>query len=605
MLKRFTADWAPALALALVSVAAHWSSALASGALQDPDGYMRLVRVEKLLADGAWQDHSMPRSNAPAGDELHWSRAMDVVLLAGAAPLAPWLGWRQALWVWGMGTSPVLHAAAALLLAGFWARRGPHRAMIAAIVLAQPALLQSCGGGHPDHHALLLFFAAAVAGLARLCLAGRARLRHAALLGLAGAGGLWTSIEFAPVALLAAAAVSARAVLKGTEAAGRAAAFFVVLAAGVAAAALSETGWQAVGTTPADRLGAQHALLTAWAALAWMAYLPAARRLRSPWLRGGLLAALSATAAAAALATAPGLLADPHGVPAALRPLWLDHVREMQPLAAAGNPVAAVGLWLFAVACLGAAGLLRLALRTRPGPVPRSLSGWWHLTALGLFGLAAWFHLRWVAYAELFGTHILATTALVLHRKTRCWQAGLPRAAGGAAVVLLASCGYALFLPLIVPPPAGPSRSPAAASGPGQEASLAALAAWAAGQPRWNNATVLAPVDDGPEWLYRAPVRVIATPYHRNVSGIRDSHAIMAGADPGEARRLALSRGVDFIVWSTAPGAAAFWEHLASPQSLLAELRRGAAPEWLRPVALPPHLQGAFRVYETVGPADP
>lgn len=63
---------------------------------------MRLLRVERLIETGAWFDHTIPRSNAPYGETLHWTRPLDVLLVAGAAPLAPVLGWREALFAWGV-----------------------------------------------------------------------------------------------------------------------------------------------------------------------------------------------------------------------------------------------------------------------------------------------------------------------------------------------------------------------------------------------------------------------------------------------------------------------------------------------------------------------
>ncbi len=41
---------------------------------------MRLVRVEELHRTGAWYDSVVQRSNAPYGDELHWTRSLDIIL---------------------------------------------------------------------------------------------------------------------------------------------------------------------------------------------------------------------------------------------------------------------------------------------------------------------------------------------------------------------------------------------------------------------------------------------------------------------------------------------------------------------------------------------
>ncbi len=56
-------------------------SPVLDGGLLDSDSYMRLVRVDLLYQTGAWYDGNIPRSNAPYGDILHWTRLFDAVLL--------------------------------------------------------------------------------------------------------------------------------------------------------------------------------------------------------------------------------------------------------------------------------------------------------------------------------------------------------------------------------------------------------------------------------------------------------------------------------------------------------------------------------------------
>src|SRR5688500_16202198 len=84
----------------------------ASGALWRPDEYMRLVRIERLLEPGLWFDGSIPRANAPYGEVLHWTRPLDLLILAGAWPLASLLGEREALELAGVLVSPALQVAA-------------------------------------------------------------------------------------------------------------------------------------------------------------------------------------------------------------------------------------------------------------------------------------------------------------------------------------------------------------------------------------------------------------------------------------------------------------------------------------------------------------
>ena len=60
------------------------------------------MRVGELAEHGRWFDKFMPRSNVPFGEELQWTRFLDLRLLAGAAPLIPFLGVRAAIHWWGV-----------------------------------------------------------------------------------------------------------------------------------------------------------------------------------------------------------------------------------------------------------------------------------------------------------------------------------------------------------------------------------------------------------------------------------------------------------------------------------------------------------------------
>jgi hypothetical protein len=92
---------------------------MSAGNLIGPDSYMRLVRVTELYETGAWFDITIERSNAPYGDDLHWTRPYDVVVLAGAWVLTPFLGFETALFRWGSLVSPIFHVA--LGVAAAWA----------------------------------------------------------------------------------------------------------------------------------------------------------------------------------------------------------------------------------------------------------------------------------------------------------------------------------------------------------------------------------------------------------------------------------------------------------------------------------------------------
>jgi len=53
------------------------------GELLGTDGYTRLNRVQFIYEQGSWNNSIYPRSNAPNGESIHWTKPMDFLLLAG------------------------------------------------------------------------------------------------------------------------------------------------------------------------------------------------------------------------------------------------------------------------------------------------------------------------------------------------------------------------------------------------------------------------------------------------------------------------------------------------------------------------------------------
>ena len=84
--------------------------------LADSDSYLRLLRVENLHEVGNWYDPVFLRINPPYGQTSHWTRPFDVLLLAGAIPIALFTDFESALFWWGVIISPVLLVTALIAL---------------------------------------------------------------------------------------------------------------------------------------------------------------------------------------------------------------------------------------------------------------------------------------------------------------------------------------------------------------------------------------------------------------------------------------------------------------------------------------------------------
>jgi len=175
------------------------------GQLDGPDAYMRLVRVTRLVETGGWYDSAIPRSNAPFGETLHWTRPLDVLLLVGATLLRPFFSFPHALFWAGVFLSPVLLLFIGNLAA--WAseplagREYRHLATIA--VLTQVGVLQTTLPGRPDHHALHLLIFFLTLGAALRWVMEPFSARTSFLAGSWVGMGLWVGTEFlVPLGLL-------------------------------------------------------------------------------------------------------------------------------------------------------------------------------------------------------------------------------------------------------------------------------------------------------------------------------------------------------------------------------------------------------------------
>src|SRR3974390_144113 len=86
----------------------------------DYDGYWHLLRVQEIHRTGNWDNAINPRGNAPLGERIHWTHAMDLVLWIGAS-LGTWFAdFNPSLYWWGVFIGPVFYVLALtdLLLVG-------------------------------------------------------------------------------------------------------------------------------------------------------------------------------------------------------------------------------------------------------------------------------------------------------------------------------------------------------------------------------------------------------------------------------------------------------------------------------------------------------
>ena len=625
--------WLLVLAAAVLFVYPH---ALTGGQL-DADGYMRLVRIGLLVETGAWFDHVIPRSNWPWGEPLHWTRPLDVLILALAAPLIPFIGTGPAINASGSLVSPLLLLASCLAMVWVAAPLVSQRALalVAPALLVQPVVLSYGLPGRADHHALIgLLFILAVGTAIRWRLEPSST-RWPALAGALAALGIWVSPEFLlPLALLyllggllwlsgGRQAVPPNLALAGT------------LLAGLALALLFERPPEAWLREVHDRISIVHLAMGAVALGFWGAMAMLTGRWQAP--AEGSAGARAIAGALGALLTAgvlgllypdffrgPWISADPE-----VQRIWLSRVQELQPLypSIAGAGETGGAPWFEGLGrAFSVAGMAPLAI-VLLGLLPRAREEWGEAApgpgallslrvVLGggalLFALMTLAQLRWGIYLGVFvALGVTMAVDLVLARIDRSGLAGMrPRLLRvGAIVVLLPGALLAGFaaetgFEAVLGEPREPAGAAVGVEGPAGEAGGCPIASVAPflRDPSGLGArpvTVLAHMDRGPEILFRTPHRILAGPYHRNAPGILDGWRAFTSPDLDEVRGILARREVELIVLCPEEDAGFLGSGPAT--SLFHRLVEGGLPTWVEPLALPDEVDARVRVFRVQG----
>ncbi|MDX1575689.1 MAG: hypothetical protein R3285_05820, partial [Kiloniellales bacterium] len=553
---------------------------------------------------GDWFDQLIPRSNAPYGEILHWTRPADLVYLAGALALEPFFGFDRALFLWGICVGPLLHVA--MVMALVWAVAPvfdqERRFLLVLALIAQIAIWPHGLLGRTDHHMLIfLVFAFALGGAWRILL-GPARSAVALAGGAAAGLGLWLSVEFLMVVAVLFAAFTLSWIRAGGELAGRNLTHAVGLTGVVALAVLVERPPADWWVEEHDRISVVHLLVGLLAVGFWGGVTALTRGGRADRTAPQrlLLCGLGAAAAAGlVLLVFPKFFAGPEvDFDPGLKVIFLDAVNETQPLLPTnlrdtGWLLIYLGSALFAVPYV----LLRL-WQKRDDEVWR----FWLVIALGLLAyipLAVAMR-RFTAFPAMLMAIVIADLLASLLARVR--DESLVR----RMLVL------AVAVPAIV-------FAPVAVGGALLSAGQAQIAAQTQGsrscrieplirelnRPDGLGAaplTVLAMINFGPRLMYDTPHRVITTPYPRNPDGQLDAFRIYKATDLEQARRMVEERRIDLIV--TCVNRPMYGGLSRSEDTLDSRLRRGEAPAWLSPVAISDEASREISIFRVLRSGD-
>jgi hypothetical protein len=574
------------------------------GGLVDTDDYMRLVRVEHLWQTGAWFDSVIPRVDPPAGLELHWTRPMDVLLMAGALLGTPLLGFKSALFWWGSAISPVLQIlsvatlvwAAAPLITRRWLP------LVALLYVAQPSLMLRFLAGRPDHHSLLILLFVLTLGFGLRVAQNPDKRSNAIWGGLVGAMAIWVSVE-SLVSMVAVIAAFALFWLFSDRRFARAlVAYSAGLCAGVAMALLIDRGVSGALAVEADKISLPHLAMFAGNGVVWWmlagaedrGWLGLARPWRAAW---AMLGAVSVSALLVWFF--PQIIADPMNAGGDLYVRkHLTHVSEIQPVIAwseltgqsAASSIGTAFLWL------------GIALPAVPWLVYQCVVGQVSERRMWLLlGVAALVFVPLTAYQIRWSTS--AQTVLVL--PYACLMAAVAQHLAVALpdnlvrivrpFVIIGMCVW-VFVPNVLAnrfngTPNSLSDGENACPINGLESTLNDPAGLGS-----RSMKILAFIDYGPEILYRTRHSVLSIPNHRYQAGFAASYRIMSTEDFSLARTWMREKSVDLVLICMNGSDETFYESESGGRTLASALNENAPPPFLTPIPLPAEA-GSMRLF--------
>jgi len=549
-----------------VALIALEHKAIASFHFWDPDDAMRLLEVRDWLGGQSWFDVSQHRMNLPDGLSMHWSRLLDLPLAGVIVALRPLFGERAAETAAAV-IIPLVTLGATMTLVAQIARR---RSGAGAGLLAGALTLTSIGAWYAmlpmriDHHGWQI-----VAGLGMAyALIFRSDLRGTVIAGLCAAAWIHISLEGLAFTAGAAAWLGLLWIGGAAQPRHRLPVFLATLSLAETILYLTVHGTGLLHQTFCDQLSPVHiGMFMLGAALSFAA---TAANPRHRIARLAILLPTALTCAAWFRLGAPQCAAGPFATLGPLgHDLWYRSVPEGVPLwHLAPNMQLLWGIFPWV-------GLLGAVVTWRGAETGRIA----HLTYCVLLGwatLIALLVMRTGAFANLLAIPGAVGLILSLARKTEALPM-LPRVlARTAGILLLCPAGAESASLFVTASQEATSPKPAADPKCGLIDTLHPLDQLAP-------ATIIVPLELGPNLLAGTHHRAITGPYHRDPAALEDVLRFFTAPD---ARDVAVRRNATYLAFCPARGEMGSMAKFA-PHGLAARLLRGERPAWLKPVRVP------------------
>jgi len=567
-----------AIAIALIS-----RDAILAWKMGDPDDQMRILQVRDWVAGQSWWDITQYRMNAPAGGDMHWSRLVDVPLAFFILLLTPVVGQAIAEQV-SASIVPLLTLGVALWFYALGARRlfGAAVAVVAtALAITIVPFTTQMLPMRIDHHGWqIVCFASAMWAL----FDRQAKIWSAIVLGLSCALWIEISVEGLPFAALmlglsALGWLFPQLVLDSDS---RRLQFPAALASTAIGTVAFFSGTE-IWTSPnfCDALSPVHiAALSVMAAVVVAAVLLEKRAaiFGTVYFRLAACATAAIGGAAVLLSLAPQCAGDAFaGLDPLVREYWFSRVPE-------GLPLWAVQLD-FAIqqyACM-LAGCLALAMVTL---FNKQLSTADKIqTALLFLGtcIIGAFVSRTAVYAMMVANILLAASLVYLFVAADNYKNVFPRMALRIAAIFLAMPNLSAQLVINKLQAAEAKADPVSErlnTKFEKQALRCQKTSSASALDRLPPSAVMAGLDNNPAILQFTRHNVVASGHHRNQAAMADVIRTFTGA-PEDAAHIIATRQIRFLITCDGSYELALYARKA-PQGLLAQLRGGQVPAWLK-----------------------
>ena len=546
--------------------ATHGPVKLHEGGIVDTDSYMRLNRVLHLEESGDWFDSTYPRSNAPYGEEQHWTRLMDAILILGASLGTPFVSFSTALHWWGVLISPLFQIATLFSL--IWLAKPiferDRLTILGGIFVLQPGVIAYYLAGRVDHHGILLFCFILLLGCTFRMSLSPFNWKACVAAGLSAGCGIWVSVEFMIGLFVSLAFLSSCWIVHGEDWGKRLAVMMVSLWALATFALLVERGISQFFLPEFDRFSIVHWTVFTGLTVFWLGvwFWRGHERIGETPVSRVFLGAVGGVAVVGLMWVVypkffhgPLVDVDPRVIT-----LHWDRVTETQPLLSTDPWQFGRLIFMLGIAIPAIPYLIWLIWNEKD---PR-IRGFWLMIGLGVITYLPLTirEMRWVPYSEFL---LVVPYAQLIYQIIQRYDYGLKVPWQGivkGGVVLVGALGFVVGgSTLMAAEDSGVSGTTA------EDCPIISLSEYLNEPNGWGDQerTIMAFVDFGPELLYRTSHRVIATPYHRNAAGIVDTHRVLSDSTDEEARRILQQRQVDLIlVCQTSPTEAHFYAPLVT-----------------------------------------